>query len=245
VLIYLAEDGEATIKERLLALCRHRSLDLQSLPLYVITAPRLRLDLDTDRYRLDNTAAAVRPILLVLDPLVRLHARNENNAGEISALRAYLRELQRSHYAAVLLVHHTRKNPSGPGGQNLRGSSDLHAWSDSSLYLSQRHKRLTLTPEHRSAPSPEPLSLALLCGDGPIGDPHLAIVHDTAPDGVEHPLEQKLFALLRSSAMSRAQLRSTLQLRNERLGHLLDRLAAKGLIVYKNQLWQVPFPSHT
>lgn len=245
VLVYMAEDAEAAVKERLLALCRHRQLDLEKLPLYAISASTLRLDLGTDQRRLDDTVAAYRPTLLVLDPLVRLHALNENDAGEISRLLGYLRQLQRSHGCSILLVHHTRKNGSSAAGsgQNLRGSGDIHAWLDSSLYLSRRPHHLKLVAEHRSAPAPEPISLALVSADAEQRDAHLEIVDQAQLANSERQqVEEQLIAELHGAPRSRAQLRQALALRNERLGHLLERLAAQGRIVHADHLWRIPFP---
>jgi hypothetical protein len=42
-------------------------------------------------------------------------------------------------------------------GQALRGSSEFHAWGDSNLYLRRDGEALTLTAEHRAAPSSRPL----------------------------------------------------------------------------------------
>jgi hypothetical protein len=50
----------------------------------VITAPSLRLDLAEDRQHLQATVAAVRPILLVLDPFVRLHRIDENASSDVA-----------------------------------------------------------------------------------------------------------------------------------------------------------------
>ncbi len=243
VLIYMAEDAEAAIKERLSALCRHRGLELPAVPLYVITASTLRLDLSTDQRRLLDVLAAYQPTLLVLDPLVRLHALNENDAGEISRLLGYLRELQRSRHCSLLLVHHTRKGGSG-SGQHLRGSGDIHAWVDSSLYVSRRAHHITLTPEHRSAASPEPISLTLVGSDDEHGgNAHLEILDAPNPaDAEQKRIEDQLIAELHSAPRSRAQLRQALCLRNERLGHLLEQLAAQGRIVHADHLWRVPFP---
>lgn len=245
VLLYMAEDAEAAIKDRLLGLCRHRRLALDPLPLYAITASTLRLDLDTDQRRLRQAVAAYRPTLLVLDPLVRLHALNENDAGEISRLLGYLRDLQRSQACSILLVHHSRKNgaANSPGGQNLRGSGDIHAWVDSSLYLSRRPPHLRLLAEHRSAPAPEPISLTLLSTDAKPPDAHLEIVDPAhSADGERQQIEDQLIAELRTAPRSRAQLRQSLSMRNERLGHLLEQLAAQGRIVHADHLWRIPFP---
>jgi len=155
-LLYMAEDAAPAVKARLKGLCRHRGLDLSALPIHVITVPTLRLDLDADQGRLHNTLAALRPRLLLLDPFVRLHNINENDAGEVSAILAYLRGLQRTFDLAVVVVHHSRKNARpGAAGTNLRGSSDFHAWSDSSLYLHHLKDAVVLTPEHRAAKAPD------------------------------------------------------------------------------------------
>jgi RecA-family ATPase len=158
VLLYAAEDSESALRSRLESLARHHGLDLASLDIRVITADSLRLDRTADQERLEATLLLHRPVLLILDPLVRLHAIDENAAGEIAALLGYLRLLQRKTGAAISLVHHARKNISANGGAgySLRGSSDLYAWVDSFLYLRRHHGQLMLSIEHRSASAPEP-----------------------------------------------------------------------------------------
>src|ERR1700678_1090399 len=110
VLVYLAEDALRAVRERIDGMAQHRGLDLEEVEIHVITTPVLRLDQDQDRVRLWETARRLRPRLLVLDPLVRLHGIDENRAGEIAELLAYFRSLQRELGLSVLLVHHTRKN---------------------------------------------------------------------------------------------------------------------------------------
>ena len=110
VLVYLAEDALPTVRERIEGMARHRGLELDSVEVHVITAPVLRLDRDRDRTRLSETTRRLRPRLLVLDPLVRLHGIDENHAGEVAELLAYFRSLQRQFDLSVLLVHHTRKS---------------------------------------------------------------------------------------------------------------------------------------
>ena len=82
---------------------------LPELDIQVITAPSLRLDLDTDRARLEETVARLKPRLLVLDPFVRLHRIDENVSGDVAPLLAFLRELQRRYAVAVVVVHHAKK----------------------------------------------------------------------------------------------------------------------------------------
>jgi RecA-family ATPase len=82
---------------------------LRDLDIQVITAPTLRLDLAADRVALQEAVARLQPRLLILDPFVRLHRIDENASGEVAPLLAYLRELQRKHSLAVLVVHHAKK----------------------------------------------------------------------------------------------------------------------------------------
>src|SRR5208282_5981815 len=124
--------------------------------------PALRLDAPKDRERLSNTVQVRQPHLLILDPLIRLHRVDENDASQIAALLSYLRQLQRTFHVAVLVVHHARKDANAiRPGQALRGSSELHGWGDSNLYMRRRGDQLTLSTEHRAAASQDHIPLQL------------------------------------------------------------------------------------
>ena len=163
VLLYPAEDALHIVRRRLEGICEAASVHLDQLDIQVITAPSLRLDLDDDRGRLEQTVARLKPRLLVLDPFVRLHRIDENASGEVAPLLAFLRDLQRRHAMAVVLVHHARKAAAAlRAGQALRGSSEFHAWGDSNLYLRRDgDERIILTVEHRAAPAMPNLALVL------------------------------------------------------------------------------------
>lgn len=234
-LVYLAEDALPNVRERLLALCRHRGVELETLSVHVITAPIVRLDVETDFRRLVATVEHLQPRLLVLDPLVRLHRTNENDAGEIAAILGRLRGLQRNLGVAVVLVHHARKQGSAhQTGQALRGSGDLHAWGDSNLYLIRDRFGLKLIAEHRAAPAPEPVYLRLAQGT-----PHL-VIH--SPDTDQPPaLEERIVEALRAAGAptTRTHLRHRLAVNNQRLGHALQRLEQLGAVRRTADGWTV------
>jgi RecA-family ATPase len=170
VLLYAAEDAPHVVRRRLDGICAAAGFDLAELDVQVITASSLRLDLDADRHSLDETIVRLKPRLLILDPFVRLHRIDENVSGEVAPLLAYLRELQRRHGLAVIVVHHARKGAGNiRAGQALRGSSEFHAWGDSNLYLRREpvlakagdDDRITLSVEHRAAPAMHALALQL------------------------------------------------------------------------------------
>jgi hypothetical protein len=162
VLLYAAEDALHIVRQRLEGICAAVGHALEALDVQVITAPTVRLDLAADRKALDETIAALKPRLLVLDPFVRLHRIDENASGEVAPLLAYLRELQRRHGIAVIVVHHAKKGAGRVrAGQALRGSSEFHAWGDSNLYLRRNGEDLTLTVEHRAAPAMPTVTIEL------------------------------------------------------------------------------------
>src|SRR5664279_5623029 len=144
VLLFPAEDSLAMVRQRLEGIATAAQVPFGSLPVQVITAPSLRLDTATDRQRLSQTVQQQHPVLMILDPLIRLHQVDENDATQIAALLSYLRELQRTLQLAVLVVHHARKDShASRPGQALRGSSELHGWGDSNLYMRRKGSQLT------------------------------------------------------------------------------------------------------
>jgi AAA domain len=175
-----------------------------------------------------ETIGRLRPRLLLLDPLVRLHGIDENNASEVAALLAYFRSLQRQRDLSVILVHHTRKNATGgaTAGQGLRGSSDIHAFGDSNLYLRRAKEHLVLCTEHRAAPASPPIHLALVTTNPETT--HLEVVaqhQDGKPRGLH---EQVLDILAGGVVLTRAKLRECLAVKNERLGEVLESLERAG-----------------
>ncbi|MDP6946495.1 MAG: AAA family ATPase, partial [Myxococcota bacterium] len=239
VLLYAAEDTAQAIKERTLGIAQIRGVcDTERLAIGLITTPQLWLDLDEHQQRLATTVARVKPRLLVLDPLVRIHRADENSAAEISRLLAFLRHLQREHAVAIVVVHHVRKSASAQPGQALRGSGDLHAWSDSSLYLLRRKGRTELHVEHRSQPGPAPAVIELHTED----PPHLRII-TAEPDKSNHGdgLAERVLTALAEQPMTRTRLREHLRVRNETLGSALTDLEAQRRIRRSNGLI-VPVP---
>ncbi len=235
VLLFAAEDALHVVRARLAGIARAAGVVFETLDIQVITAPTVRLDLPADQDRLRETVALLRPTLLVLDPFVRLHRIDENAAAEVAPVLAYLRELERHFHTAVLLVHHARKGAAhARAGQALRGSSELHAWGDSNLYLRRRGDTLCLAIEHRAAPSREGLvvelraqgeALALHLVDGELsGDRVLTPPPLALGERIEHALGEA------ATPLTRRALRRVCRLRASTLGPVLARLLADGRV---------------
>ncbi len=102
-----------------------------------------------------------------------------------------------------------------------------------------------LLPVVRAAPAPEPMSLRLHA-DEHVDETYLEVVekparaHRASPD-----LEADILAALAQQPQTRAQLRATLRVRNQRLGTTLERLAQGGRIARHHNRWVVPIPAPT
>jgi len=239
VLLYAAEDALHIVRRRLDGIASAAGVALADLDIQVITSPVLRLDLDADRRNLADTVARLQPRLLILDPFVRLHRIDENASGEVAPLLAYLRELQRRHGVAVLVVHHARKGGSGVrAGQALRGSSEFHAWGDSNLYLRRDADALTLTVEHRAAPSPKPFGIEL-------ANRGLALALEVAErreaaEPVATSLDDRIVAALAEAdePLPFTELRARCRVRTATLYERLAALVAAGRIIKDGDSYQ-------
>jgi len=234
VLVFAAEDSLAVVRQRLVGIAAAANTSLEAIEIHVIIAPVVRLDIELDRTRLEDTVRALRPALLVLDPFVRLHRVDENASADVAPLLDFLRGLQRRYQLAVVLVHHARKGAAHiRGGQALRGSSELHAWGDSNLYLRRNaDDQLTLTIEHRAAASSDGIALALdTSGDSlalRVLDTSLSACPtiDLAPpvDRVERVLSDA------TASMTQREIRDLVKLRASSVGDALTALITDGRV---------------
>jgi hypothetical protein len=240
VLLFAAEDALHIVRRRLEGIASAAGVALADLDIQVITSPVLRLDLDADRRNLAETVARLQPRLLILDPFVRLHRIDENASGEVAPLLAFLRELQRRHGTAVLVVHHAKKGGGGVrAGQALRGSSEFHAWGDSNLYLRRNGDEIGLSVEHRAAPSPKPLTIEL----AQRGDALALEVADRREPADPTPtsLDDRILAVLAQAGqpLPFADLRARCRVRTATLYERLADLASAGRILKDGDSYRI------
>lgn len=250
VLFFAAEDALHVVRERLDGIAVHLGLDLADLDLWVITAPSVRLDVAEDCRRLAATVAELEPVLLILDPFVRLHRVDESVSSAVAPLLAFLREIQRSQGCAVCVVHHARKgaNKLRPG-QALRGTSEFHAWYDVGLFVKRCGDQLMLSIEHRAHPSSSgiplslaqgPSSLALVAAHGPCREGEPGPAAPRAASDKERVIEA-LGSLARPVRIR--ELREHCRMRTKTVCNAIQELAGEGLVIETADGWKISAPT--
>ena len=125
VLYFDEENPEDVVYSRMLHSLGHRKWE----NLRYVSGGGLRLD--THPELLMQETILYQPILVVIDSLARVHAKEENSFVEMSTiLNGILKPLARETGATVLLIHHHDKAGHGP-----RGSGDIEAAVDTILNL--------------------------------------------------------------------------------------------------------------
>ena len=113
----------------------------------------------------------------------------------------------------------------------VAGSSEFHAWGDSNLYLRRDGDNLSLSVEHRAAPSPKPLAIEL----AQRGDALALEVADRREPVAPAPssLDDRIMAALAQAdqPLPFADLRTHCRVRTATLYERLAALAGAGRIV--------------
>lgn len=121
VIYYNAEDSMNSIQLRLEAICRAYSVSRKSLSnLHIMSGIDANLKLaemvdgkvvqGRDYDNLKDLIESIKPVAVVLDPLVKLHQGvSENSNSEMEGVNNLIRRLNLSTESAIILVHHVGK----------------------------------------------------------------------------------------------------------------------------------------
>jgi RecA-family ATPase len=247
VLFFGAEDSPQALRSRFEGLATARGCNIDNLPVHLIDVPLLRLDRHHDLQRLCAAIQACKPRLLVLDPYVRMVDNiDENSASAVSTVLGSLRAIQRDHQLAIMLVHHARKAHASNPYQAYRGSSDFAAWADCNLLMTRKNKLLTLAVQHRSARSPDPLTLKLeqnpaphlLCSDGQTETTLCADLNPVA-DQIRYQLETA------ARPMTTVELREKLRRRKSDIVAAIEWLRQRAILRRTSNGWLLCSPGPT
>jgi hypothetical protein len=146
VVLFQAEDAERASRAKIRSIGRARGMsdeEIRDVATRMHFHNLKRLDvLNNDHAAL--VIASVRrlspaPVLLILDPLVKLHRVKENDADQMELVTNAIADIGRVLGLASVFAHHNGKANESTGkrrgGQRMRGSSSLHGAVDGGLYL--------------------------------------------------------------------------------------------------------------
>jgi len=100
----------------------------------------------------------IKPAVVIIDSLIRVHRAEENSAKEMSRIFATIKDLVREGHCLFIFADHQRKlgNFRSSGDQQLRGSTEKVAFIDTLLSLQRLSGRLIV--EHAKSRFAEPIS---------------------------------------------------------------------------------------
>jgi len=98
---------------------------------YVGTSFSMMLDRAEGQDALRREIEAVQPEVLILDPLYKAMAGDENESSDMKVVCNFLDTLIEDYKLSILLLHHTGKDTTRGG----RGSSVLEGWVDSYIRM--------------------------------------------------------------------------------------------------------------
>jgi len=148
VLYFENEIGHDGLKERLLGITNGEiplglELFIQSRDL------TLRLDTPEGVQAISEQVAAVKPDVVVIDPLAKFHLADENSAQEMGAIMRVGDRLIEKFGCALVYIHHTGKediNNPRRGGNRLRGSSAIFADVDTFIEVVRQSDPADMEP---------------------------------------------------------------------------------------------------
>jgi hypothetical protein len=179
VLVVDEENSPLLLRVRLKMLLGARGIRGGDLPIRFLVGAGINLSpvksksgalTPTNSYKmLLTTVEKVKPSLVILDSLTRVHRANENNAGEVAAVFAGIKTLMRETGASTLSVHHFRKGGASKSrsGDRIRGSSDIRAFVDATLLVDEQEGGCVITHDKSRWSIPiKPFAVEFASDDG-------------------------------------------------------------------------------
>lgn len=130
--------------------------------LHVLSNVPIVLEDQASRERVERELEAVRPELLILDPLAAMTTGDENSATEMGVVVRTLRAWRDTYGCAILTVHHANKakqEGNGRAGLKMRGSTALYASSEATISIERPdddEPRIHVRSEVKDGESPRP-----------------------------------------------------------------------------------------
>ena len=187
VLIVQNENAEWIMKDRLEKMIASKRLGGEArvkgnkvtvdwppnLPIYFVNNYGYNFNDPMHKLQLEEAVKQIRPVLVIFDPLYLMFDGDVNHAKDLQPVLQWLLNIKNTYQTAVMVVHHWNKSgTSSRGGQRMLGSTTLHGWTESALYLQSTEAeddpskaKVTIEREFRAAGMYPKLELSIQMGD--------------------------------------------------------------------------------
>ncbi len=149
--VYVLEEGvRAGTAERYRRICARRGPTAE---VHLIVRQKVRLDDAASLQLLYAQIERIHPVLVVLDPLIRLHGAQEDKSWQMQPVMSGIQDIIEACRTAVLLIHHTAKHAEGTASASVaaRGSGVVTSSTDANLILTRRGTRGRIACDVRDA----------------------------------------------------------------------------------------------
>ena len=156
--LYLDEESSpALLRHRLTRLLSAKGLSPDQLDIHLSVGQGLSFSNRNSVGRLRQLLEKLRPALVIVDSLIRVHRAEENSASEMSQVFKIVKDLIRKFGCTFIFADHQRKRGYFTSSQDLllRGSSEKAAFVDT--LISIQRKEATLIVEHSKSRYAEPI----------------------------------------------------------------------------------------
>ncbi|MBI4583065.1 MAG: AAA family ATPase [Planctomycetes bacterium] len=150
------ESSQQLLRHRLGKLLAGKGIPGEGLDLHFIIQAGFNLSDPAKLAAFRQLFSNLKPDLVIVDSLIRIHQADENDAKQMAGIFRTLRELMREHGFTVLLIDHHRKlQPFGESLSQLRGSTEKAAAVDMVILLLKKNGQLEI--EHAKSRYAEPV----------------------------------------------------------------------------------------
>ncbi len=139
--LYLDEESSPRLlRHRLRKLLKGKSLRAADLDIHFAVGQGFSLSNPESVAQLKRLLEDLKPGLVIIDSLIRVHTAEENSASEMSKVFAVVKDLVRQSGATIVFADHQRKQGHIAGNldQLLRGSSEKKAFADCLLSMQRK-----------------------------------------------------------------------------------------------------------
>ncbi len=223
VLIVDEENNRCIIEQRF----RNMGIDAHD-NIVFLSRTGLQIDREAHRSKLLGYVNELKPQLIIMDSMVRLHGRDENSATEMRQVMKALGSLVAPDRSVIFIHHHKKEQGFArkAGSGSLRGSTDIFNALDFHLAIERKTEQLVVRMlKLRVQPELAPFKVALeLSDNNGINFSYLGV--DTSREETLQENMEKIVDMLSGidEEVSRADIKKTLSLGEHAMNTALKKL---------------------